>query len=68
MMDIGGLEASQHADTTHEGGLEKRPQLQQLLQSKVMLKLQPKLRHEPKPKIVPGTPKSWATVPPRAKC
>ena len=53
-MDGGGLEASQHADTTQEGGPEKRQQLQQQLKPKLQLKLQPKRQHEPKPKLAPA--------------
>jgi hypothetical protein len=51
-MDSGGLEASQHADTTQEGGPEKHQQLQQQPkpQPKLQLKLQPKLQYEPIPK------------------
>jgi len=57
-MDGSGLEASQHADTTQEGGPEKRQQLQQQLKPKLLLKLQPKPQHEPKPKLAPA-PARW---------
>jgi hypothetical protein len=52
-MDGGGLEASQHADTTQEGGSEKRQQLQQQPETILPLKVQPKPQHEPKPKSAP---------------
>ena len=44
-MDGGGLEASQHADTTQEGGPEKHQQLQQQPKPRLQLKLQPKPQH-----------------------
>jgi len=53
-MDGGGLEASQHADTTQEGGPEKHQQLQQEQKPK----LQPKPQHEPEPKLAPA-PVRW---------
>jgi hypothetical protein len=52
-MDSGGLEASQHADTTQEGGPEKRQQLQQQPEARLLLKVQRKPLHEPKPKFAP---------------
>jgi len=70
--DGGGLEASQHADTTREEGPEERqlPQQQQPKpKPKLQLKLQPKPQPVPKPKSAPTpTPvRWWETVPPRAK-
>jgi len=72
--DCGGLEASQHADTTREEGPEVRQQPQQQQQQlKPKTKLQPKLQPNPqpvpKPKSAPTpTPaRWWETVPPRAK-
>jgi len=52
-MDGGELEASQHADTTQEGGQEKHQQLQQQPKPRLQLKLPPKLQAEPKPKSAP---------------
>jgi hypothetical protein len=66
-MDGGGLEASQHADTTQEGGPEKHQQLQQQPKPRLQLKLQPKPQHEPKPKSAPTPARWWETVPPRAQ-
>jgi hypothetical protein len=71
-MDIGGLEALQHADTTPERGPDKHQQLPQLQQQpkpkpKLQLKLQPKLQHKPRPKSAPTTLMRWETIPPRAK-
>jgi outer membrane biosynthesis protein TonB len=65
-MDGGGLEASQHADTTREEGPEERQQPQQQ-QPKPKPKLQPKRQPVPKPKSAPTpTPaRRWETVPPR---
>jgi hypothetical protein len=44
-MDGGELEASQHADTTQEGGPEERQQLQQQPKTRLPLKVQPKPQH-----------------------
>jgi len=68
-MDGGGLEALQHADTTQEGGPEKRQQLQQQPKPRLRLKLQPKLRHGPKqkPKSAPTPATGWETVPPQTQ-
>jgi len=52
-MDGGGLEASQHADTTLDGGPEKRQQLQHQPKPKLQLTLQPKPQHEPKLMLAP---------------
>jgi hypothetical protein len=62
--DGGGLEASQHADTTREVGPEERQQPQQQ-QPKPKPKLQPvpKLKSTPTPKPT----RRWETVPPRVK-
>jgi len=71
--DGGGLEVSQHADTTREDGPKERQQPQQQQQPKPRPKLQLTLQQTPqpvpKPKSAP-TPTSairWETVPPRAK-
>jgi hypothetical protein len=48
-IDGGGLEASQHADTTQKGGPEKYQQLQQQPKPRPQPKLQPKPQHEPRP-------------------
>ena len=66
-MDSGGLEASQHADTTQDGGPEKRQQLQQQPKPRLPLKVQPKLQHEPKAKSAPTLSRWWETVPPRTQ-
>jgi len=72
-MDGGGLEASQHADTTREEGPTEHQQPQQQQQPKprpkLQLKLQPKPQPVPRPKSAPTpTPaKRWETVPPKAK-
>jgi len=66
-MDGGGLEASQHADTTREEEPEKRQQLQQQPKPKLQLKLQPKPQRAPKPKSAPTPARWWETFPPRAK-
>ena len=66
-MDGGGLEASQHADTTQEGGPEKHKQLQQQLKPRLPLKMQPKPQEEPKHKSAPTPARRWETVPPRAQ-
>jgi len=71
--DGGGLEASQHADTTRDDGTKERQQLQQQQQPKpwpkLQLKLQQKPQPVPKPKSAPTpTPvRLWETVPPPAK-
>jgi len=67
--DGGGLEASQHADTTREAGPEERQQPQQHPnpKPKLQLKLQPKPQPAPKPKPAPTPARRWETVPPRAK-
>jgi len=71
--DGGGLEASQHADTTRDDGPKERQQPQQQQQPKprpkLQLKLQQKPQPVPKPKSAPTpTPaRRWETVPPRAK-
>jgi len=64
-MDGGGLEASQHAHTTQEGGPEERQQLQQQPKPRPPLKLQPNLQHEPRQKSAPTPRRWWETVPPR---
>jgi len=66
-MDGRRLKASQHADTTEEGGPGKREQLQQQPKPGLALKLQPKLQHEPKPKSAPTPARSWETVPPQTQ-
>jgi len=66
-MDSGGLEASQHADTTQEGEPEKRQQLQQQPKPRLQVKLQPNPQHEPKPKSAPTPDRPWETVPPLAQ-
>jgi len=66
-MDSEGLEASQHADTTQEGGPETHQQLQQQPKPKLLLKLQPKLQHVPKLKLAPAVARRWETVPPPAQ-
>jgi hypothetical protein len=65
--DGGGLQASQHADTTREEEPEKRQQLQQQLKPKLQLKLQPKPQPAPKPKSAPTHARRWETVPPLVK-
>jgi len=67
--DGGGLEASQHADTTREEGPEERqqPQQQPKPKPKLQLKLQPKPQPVPKPKSAPTPARRWETVPPQAK-
>jgi len=65
--DGGGLQASQHADTTREEEPEKRQQLQQQPKPKLQLKLQPKPQPAPKPKSAPTPARRWETVPPRAE-
>jgi len=66
-MDGGGLEASQHAATTQEGGPEKHQQLLQQPKPRLQLKLQPNPQHEPKPKSAPTPARRWETVPPCAQ-
>jgi len=66
-MDGGGLEASQHADTTQEERPEQRQQPQQQPQPKLQLKLQPKPQPALKPKSAPKAATRWETVPPRAQ-
>jgi len=66
-LDGGGLEASQHADTTQEGGPEIHQQLQKQPKPRLQLKLQPKPQHEPKPKSAPTPTRRWETVAPRTK-
>jgi len=66
-MDGRGLEASQHADTTQEGGPEKRQRLQQQLETRMPLKVQPKPQQRPKPKLAPTPAERWDTVPPRTQ-
>jgi hypothetical protein len=65
-LDSGGLEASQHADTTREEEPEKLQQLQQQPKPKLQLKLHPKLQPAPKPKSAPTPARQWVTVRPRA--
>jgi hypothetical protein len=62
--DGGGLEASEHADTTREEGPEQRQQPQQQPKPKLQLKLQPKPQPAPKPKSAPTLARRWETVPP----
>jgi len=66
-MDGCGLEASQHADASQEGGPEKHQQLLQPLKPRLQLKLQPKPQHAPKPKSVPTPTRRWEIVPPQAQ-
>ena len=66
-MDGGGLEASQHADTTQERGQEKLQQRKQQLKPRLQLKPQPEPQHKPKPKSAPTPGRWWETVPPRAQ-
>jgi hypothetical protein len=66
-MDGRGLEASQHVDTTQEGGPEKRQQLQQQPETRLPLIVQAKLQHEPKPMLAPTPARRWETVPPRTQ-
>jgi len=68
-MDGGGLEASQHANTTQEEGPEERqpPQQQPKPKPKLQLKVQPKPQPAPKLKSAPKPARWWETVPPRAK-
>jgi len=61
-MDGRELEASQHADIPQEGGSEERQQLQQQPKPRLLLKLLPKLQHEPKPKSAPTPSRRWETV------
>jgi hypothetical protein len=65
----GGLEASQHTDTTREEGQEERQQLQLLPKPrpKLQLKLQTKQQARAQPKSAPISARRWATVPPRTK-
>ena len=69
-MDRGGLQASQHADTTRPEGPKERQQPQQQqqlkLRPKLHLKLQPKPQPVPKPKSgpIPTPARRWETVPP----
>jgi hypothetical protein len=69
--DGGGLESSQHAETTREQGPEQcqRPQQQPNPKPKLKLKLQSNPKAMPMPKSAPTpTPtRRWETVPPRAK-
>jgi hypothetical protein len=59
----GGLEASQHEDTTQIGEPEKR-QLQQQPEPKLQPRQQPKPRHELEPMPAPMLARRWETVPP----
>jgi len=52
-MDGGGLEASQHADTTQDEGAEERQQPHPQPKPKLDLKLQPEPQHASKPKPPP---------------
>jgi len=67
--DGGGLEASQHADTTREEGPEEpqQPQQHPKPSPKLQLKLQFKPQPSPKPKSAPTPARRWDTVLPRAK-
>jgi hypothetical protein len=62
--DGGGLEASQHADTTREEGPEQHQQPQQQPKAKLQLKLQSKPPPAPKPQSAPTPGRRWETVPP----
>jgi len=66
-MDGGGLEASQHADTTQAEGPGKHQLLQQQRRPGLPLKLQPTLQQAPKPKPAPTPARQWETVPPRTQ-
>jgi len=66
-MDGGGLEASQHVDTTQEGRPDQCEQLQQQLETRLPLKVQPKLQHEPKRKLAPTPARRWETLPPQTE-
>jgi hypothetical protein len=67
-MDGGGLEASQHADTTQQGGPEKCQQQRQLQpKPRLQLTLQPKPQHEPKQQSAPTPGRQWETIPPHAQ-
>ena len=66
-MDGGGLEASQHTDTTQEGGPEKHQQLHQQPKPRLQLKMQPTPRHEPNQESAPTPTRHGDTVPPRAQ-
>jgi outer membrane biosynthesis protein TonB len=61
--DDGGLETTQHADTTQEVGPEKRPQPQQQPKPKLQLKLQIKPQPAPKRKSADKPARQWKTVP-----
>jgi len=65
--DSGGIEATQHADTTREEGPERRQQLQQQPKPKLQLKLQPQQQPAPKPRSAPTPVRRWETIPPLAK-
>jgi len=58
----------QHADITLDGGPERRQQLQQQPKPKLLVKLQPTLQQETKPKLAPTPARRWETVPPQAQC
>ena len=67
--DNGGLEASQHTATTHDG----EPQMRQLQQPpkqkpKLQPRWQPEPQHEPKAKQTPTLARSWETVQPQTQC
>jgi len=66
--DSGGLEASQHTDTTREEGPEERQHLPQQPKPKpkLQLTLQPKLQPAPKPESAPTPARRWETITPRA--
>jgi len=66
--DGGGLEASQHADTTREVGAEERqqPQQQPKPKPKLQLTLQPTPQPAPEPKSAPTPARRCETVKPRA--
>jgi len=67
--DGGGLEASQHADTTREEGPEGRqqPQQQPKPKPKLQFKRQPTPQLAPKRKSGPTPARRWETIAPRAK-
>ena len=66
-MDFAVLEASQHADTTQEGEPEMCQQLKQQLKLTLLLQLQSKPQHEPKPMFAPAPARRWEIVPPLAQ-
>ena len=66
-MDSGGLEASQHAGTTQEGGPGKHNKPQPQPKPRLPFKLPPKPLHKRIPISVPNLGWQWVIVPPRTK-